>query len=232
MLGAKRSRITGHRRRGRSSPPSTLLGARALPGHVHIGSIVTGSAGRRRALRRQVTGWAIVAIVSLWVHHVVAGADSARAAWTGERKVVVLRAPVAAGHRIDAGDVEAVRMPSSLSPTDAVDTLTDGATAAVELRSGTVLGRSMIGADRRGGAVRSLGPGRVAVVVRTGDLPTPAGPGDVVDVASPGWDAPVATAARVLRIDGDVVTLGVGEDEATATATAGLSGPVALVLRP
>lgn len=231
MLGVRGSRITRHRRRTSSERPSASRRGAAVH-RIHIRPVVPGSAGRRRALRRQAIGWASVAIVAMSVHHVLRTADSTRQAWTGTRQVVVLRAPVKAGHRVDPGDVELLRIPPSLSPTDALRSLTDGATAALDLQSGTVLGGSMLDADRGGGAVRRLDPGRVAVVVRTGDLPTPAGPGDVVDVASPGWDAPVATSARVVRIEGDAVTLDVGEEDATATATAGLAGPVALVLRP
>lgn len=189
------------------------------------------SRGGRRAWRRQAVGWTVVALVIVLVHRSMSQAASARTAWTGDSAVVVLRSAVPAGRRIQVRDVVLVRAPRTLTPSDALRSLPRGAVAAIDLRTGTAIGRSMLRSSPRSAASRSLEPGQVAVVVRTGDLPTPASRGDVVDVASPGWDGPVAARARVIRMDGDTVTLGVREQDATSTAAAALSGPVALVLR-
>ncbi len=212
------------------------MGPLVRPGWLHLPrSIRTagfGSPGRRRALRRQVTGWVLVVVVATILQQSLSAADAARAAWSAERSVTVVRSGIGAGTRIRPDDVTLLRVPAALAPTDALRSLPRDAVAAIDLRAGTPIGASMLTPRRRSATARALRPGRVAVVVRTGDLPTPARPGDVVDVAAPTWERPVATSAEVVRVDGDAVTLAVTEDDATAAATAGLSGPVALVLRP
>lgn len=195
------------------------------------GPVSAASVGRRRVLRRQLAAGVLAVLAGLLVHRGLDDAATARAAWEGGRRVLVLRSPVGAGSRIRADDVEVLRLPSIATPSDAVAALPGGATAAIDLGAGTAVGRSMVSSHRRNPVARSLGAGRVAVVVRTGDLPSPATPGDVVDVTAPDWAAPVATGAHVIREDGDAVTLAVREVDASATATAGLAGPVALVLR-
>jgi hypothetical protein len=102
----------------------------------------------------------------------------------------------------------------------------------VRLSPGTVLSPALLDRRERSATARALTAGRVAVVVRTGELPRLASRGDVVDVASPTWDGPVATSATVVDVDGDAVTLAVREQDAAATAAASLAGPVALVVRP
>lgn len=189
------------------------------------------STGRRRVLRRQLAAGVLAVVAGLLVHRGLDDAATARAAWEGGRRVLVLRSPVGAGSQIRADDVEVLRLPSVATPSDAIATLPGGATASIDLGAGTAVGRSMVSSRRRNPVARSLEPGRVGVVVRTGDLPSPATPGDVVDVTAPDWELPVATTAHVIRVDGDAVTLAVREVDASATATAGLAGPVALVLR-
>ncbi|MBS1838949.1 MAG: SAF domain-containing protein, partial [Actinobacteria bacterium] len=141
-------------------------------------------------LRRHVTGWAVVALTAIVAHGAMTQAATTRAAWAGGRTVLVLRTPVPAGRRIRAADVTTVQAPAALSPADAVGTLPGGAVAAIDLRTGTPIGASMLRVSGRLVGTDSLEPGRVAVAVRTGELPTPASVGDVVDVAAPGWDGP------------------------------------------
>lgn len=192
----------------------------------------TASPGHLRVRRRQVIGMLAVALVAVAVRHTVDTASEVRESWSGDRPVAVLRSPVVAGRRLRDRDVTVAHLPGRLVPTDAVGSLPVGAAAAIDLRPGTVLGRSMIVTDRRSNTARRLERGHVAVAVRTGDVRVAVEPGDLVDAASPGWEAPVARSARVVRVSDDTVTLAVRESDATATATASLSGPVALLLRP
>ncbi|UDY37879.1 SAF domain-containing protein [Dermatobacter hominis] len=190
------------------------------------------SAGHRRARRRRLLAWAVVAAVALGVQRTVTSAAEARAAWTGSTTALVVRRPLAAGADVTTADLTTERRPAAVLPTDALAELPAGALAAVRLSPGTVLTPALLDEKERSATARALPTGRVAVVVRTGDLPRLASRGDVVDVAAPTWDGPVATSATVVAVDGDAVTLAVMEDDAAATAAASLAGPVALVVRP
>lgn len=170
--------------------------------------------------------------MAVGVLRVTASVGSARAAWTGGEAVVVVRRAVAAGERPAQGDVRVEHRPAAAIPVDAVPSLPEDAVATIDLGPGTVLTGAMLHQGTRSDTARALPSGRVAVVVSTGELPRLASRGDVVDVASPTWDGPVATRAEVLAVDDEAVTLAVDESDAAATATASLAGPVALVLRP
>ncbi len=174
----------------------------------------------------------MVAVVALGVQQLSAAAVRARQDWTGDVAVAVLDRAVDGGDPVSAADVRTERRAAATLPDDALDEVPPEAVAVVRLPAGTVLTPSLLELHGRSATARALPVGRVAVVVRTGDLPRLATRGDRVDVASPTWDGPVATDAEVLRVDGDAVTLAVGEDDAAATAAASLSGPVALVVRP
>lgn len=190
------------------------------------------SPGRRRAARRRLLAWAVVAAVAIGVQRSTEAVSTARAAWLGDETVVVVHRSVEAGDALGPADVRVEHRPTATVPVDAVAALPPDAIAAIRLTPGTVIGRTMVRRIGRNGTAGSLPAGRVAVVVRTGDLPPLATRGDVVDVASPTWEGAVATEAEVLAVDDDAVTLAVHELDADATATASLAGPVALVLRP
>lgn len=197
-----------------------------------LSDLRAASPGHRRARSRRLLACLIVAAVAVGVHRTVTAVDTARAAWTGDRVVVVVSRSIEAGEEPQAADVRVEHRPAAVVPDDAVRSLPTGASAAVRLSTGTVVTESMLTRRARNRTAESLPIGRVAVVVRTGDLPRLAVRGDVVDVASPTWDGPVATRAEVLSVEGDAVTLAVRELDADATATASLAGPVALVVRP
>lgn len=190
------------------------------------------SPGRHRVRRRRIVAWVTIVAVAVGVQRTIADAIAERAAWDGSVAVLVVRSTIDAGAPVADGDVEVRRLPPALVPDGHLDEIPDGAVAAVDLPAGTVLTAPLVPARRGSAAARSLPTGHVAVAVRTGELPRLAEEGDVVDVAAPTWDRPVATAATVLRVDGDAVTLAVTPDDAAATAAASLAGPVALVVRP
>jgi Flp pilus assembly protein CpaB len=174
----------------------------------------------------------VVVAVAFGVQRTVASAGATRAEWSAGPSVVVVRRSVDAGAELVPTDVTAARRPRAVVPVDALSEVPGGAIAAVRLSPGTVLTPALLERERRSPTARALRAGRVAVVVRTGDLPRLATRGDVVDVASPNWDEPVAAGAEVLDVDGDAVTLAVDEDDTAATAAASPTGPVAVVVRP
>ncbi len=190
------------------------------------------SPGRRRVRRRRIAAWLAVTAVAIGVQRTVADATAERDAWGGTVPVLVVRRSLGPGVPVTPRDVEHRRMPPALVPDGHLTELPDDGVAAVGLPAGTVLSSPLVPARRGSDAARSLPAGRVAVAVSTGELPRLAEAGDVVDVAAPTWDAPVASAATVLRVDGEAVTLAVRPDDAAATAAASLAGPVALVVRP
>lgn len=217
------------RTRTRIGSPSTT------PGRVRFsapGRLAGRSPGRTRARRRQVLAWLVVALVAVAVQRAVASARAGEARWRGDVEVLVVVGNRDAGSRLDLDDVRVERRPSALVPAERTRSLPRGATAAVRIPRGTVLTDPLLRRDRRSATARALPPGTVAVVVRTGDLPRLAEPGDRVDVAAPTWDGPVATGATVIRTEADSVTLAVAEDDAAATSVASLAGAVALVVRP
>ncbi|HPU38641.1 MAG TPA: hypothetical protein PLS63_03640 [Microthrixaceae bacterium] len=165
------------------------------------------------------------------VQHSVGAAEAQRRSWTSETPVLVLRHRVRAGGPLSSADVQLAHHPRALTPDDTIVALPDDPVAAVDLPAGTPLSSGLV--ERRAGSAtaRALPPGSVAVAVRTGELPRLAERGDIVDVASPSWEQPVATRATVVAVDGDAVTLAVDEGDAASVAAASLSGPVALVVR-
>jgi len=144
----------------------------------------------------------------------------------------VLRTAVGANDRIGLSEVEAHQVPDVAVADDALEELPDGARAAVALRPGSVITGSVLVERSSSRTAQVLPPDHVALVVHTGDLPNLAVRGDSVDVIAPGWEDPVAAGATVLAVTGDATTLAVPDADATSTATASLSGPVALVVRP
>lgn len=189
------------------------------------------SSGQQRARRRRAVAAIVAGAVAFAVQHSVDAATAQRRSWTADTPVLVLRRAVRAGERIGAGDVVRSERPRELSPDDAVASLPADPTAAADLSQGTVLSSGLVERRSRSATARALAPGSVAVAVRTGDLPRLAERGDVVDVASPSWERPVASGATVIAVDGDAVTLAVEDHDASSVAAASLTGPVALVVR-
>ena len=115
------------------------------------------------------------------------------------------------------------------------------------LTEGQVLTEALMDRRERGAVASALPGGTVGVVVSTGPLRPPVETGDHVDVVAGapgglvldgagrddglGQPEPVARRAQVVRIEGERVTLAVRSDQAAATATAALVGPVALLLQ-
>ena len=212
--------------------PRPLLGTiRSLVERLPRPTRAPRSTGRRRARRRRVLGWMAVAVAAVGVHRTVAEARTARDAWTGSVPVLVLERSLDEDAPITARDVRTRRLPRELLPDGHLSVLPDDSVTAAHLPDGTVLSDALVTPRRGSAAARALPTGAVAVAVSTGDLPRLAEPGDVVDVAAPTWDAPVATGATVIDVDGSAVTLAVDEADAPATAAASLAGPVALVVR-
>lgn len=145
--------------------------------------------------------------------------------------VTVLQRAVGTGERVGLDDVATRQVPAAAVPDDALGTLPASARAAVSLRPGSVLSRSLLLDRSTSRTAMMLPAGHVAVVVRTDELPRLAVRGDRVDVVAPGWDEPVAFDARVLSVSEDAATVAVRESDATEVAAASLSGPVALVVR-
>ncbi len=177
------------------------------------------------------------------VSGLVGRARTEAARYHSPRPVLVATHDVAVGARVGAGDVQVQRLPAALVPRDALAAVDAavGHTAIVPIFGGqAVLARNVAGRGRTGAAAL-LPKGTKGIAVPGGPAAARLAAGDTVDVLAtfdPGSAAaagreptfPVASAAPVIDVAGESVTVAVQPEEAKRVAFAIAHGAVTVVL--
>lgn len=204
-----------------------------------IGIGIGGSPIVRRAARHRLGAWLLAAVAAMGVHRAVSQADERSRAWGRTVEVVVATSDISAGATLD-GRTTVQRLPAVAVPRAALTGPTAGRRAGRDVPAGAVLTTFDAGTPGSGPVAARLGQNRSAVRVAVAPAPE-VGPGDRVDVVAPDLD-PVsgsavgarvlARSAEVLEVAEGTATLSVDHDDAAALAAGGLSGPLAVVVRP
>lgn len=173
--------------------------------------------------------WAVIAVLALAAATLAMSAmqriDDARAAWGNSRAVVVAATDIAPGAAL-AGLTRVEHLPGPLVPAAALGVVDPDAIARQAISAGEVV----MAHDVAGDGPRALIPSGWLAVPVAEPVPSGAGPGDAVVVASGG----VALAPDALVVDADAtrVLVAVPADAAPAVAAATASAGVVLLLRP
>ena len=177
------------------------------------------------------------------VARLVGEASSRAARLGGLRSVPVAARAVEAGQVLSAADVAVRRLPAALLPAAPVASSPEGHAALVPLAAGEVVLEAKLAPWGTRGVAALVPPGRraLAVPMERGRLPVRTG--DRVDVlatfetAEPAGDGggqeptfPVATAALVVDVGDEAVTVAVSQHEAPRVAFAVARGTVVLAL--
>lgn len=212
------------------------------------GRAVLGRRPRRRwrtSLRRQpLAFWALAAAAALlawWGTHQALDVAAGRAAAHGGLvEVVVAERDVAPGEPVDDA-VRLAAVPATLVPADALSAVPSGSVARERLLAGEAVASSRLAPQGSVGLAAELGPGERAVAVPTDGPHVPIRVGQRVDVLATvdpslaGRVDPtsvVASAARVLAVDDDAITVAVDEASAHDLATALATAVVTVVVAP
>jgi Flp pilus assembly protein CpaB len=178
----------------------------------------------------------LAAITGTLVARLVDRAADAAARYGSPTRVVVVRRDVAAGERVDAGDVERRNVPAALVPPGALVDAPGGRVTVVPLLRGQIVVAAQLAPPALSPVAALVPAGRVAVAVPTGGLAPPLRRGDVVDVLATfddGVDPPtfaVAERAPVVAVADDAVTVAVDADEVDRVAFAVTTAVVTVVL--
>lgn len=208
---------------------------------------------RRSPLPFWALSVALAACTGLTVSRLVREADARASRLGGLVDAPVMTRAVEAGAVLRAGDVAVRRLPAAALPHGRLAASPTGAVVLVPLAAGEVLLASKLAPDGLRGVAALLPPGRRALAVpvspgglalRLGDRvdvlatfdvvgePAPTDPGDPADptgaAAPPTF--PVASAALVVDVGDEAVTVAVSADEAPRVAFALARGTVALAL--
>lgn len=171
------------------------------------------------------------------VSRLVDRAAAAAARYGSPSDVVVVRRDVAAGTRIERGDVERRAVPAAFVPPGAVTDAPVGRVAVVPLLRGQVVVASQLAPDGLSPVAALVPAGRLAVALPTGGLAPPLRRGDLVDVLATfddGVDPPtfvVTERAPVVAVRPDTVTVAVDAGDVERVAFAATTGVVTIVLR-
>lgn len=175
--------------------------------------------------RQLVIAVGVVAVLAL------AGRGATTSPWGPPVTVKVLAHDLPAGSPLTAADLVAARWPADLVPSDAITELS----AQARLRAPGVAGSVLTDRHVAAGTAGLLpDDGSVAVSVPMDGLPALA-TGDVLDVVATATDGSarrVATAARVVAVDGAWLWLAVARDDADAVTAAGATGRLSVAVRP
>jgi Flp pilus assembly protein CpaB len=170
------------------------------------------------------------AVAALTVLVVLAGIAHAAAGGDGPPTTVYVAAhELQPGDTLRAGDVRRRDWPQDLVPDGALERPTGTLRALVQ--AGAVITAGHLGDDAIAAALSSS---QVAVPVPV-ELAPALVPGSAVDLIGPGPDGRgerLASDARVIGHDAEVVWLGVGADAAVAVSAAVGNGTLAVALRP
>jgi Flp pilus assembly protein CpaB len=195
--------------------------------------------------RRPVAYWAVAAIAvgcAWWgtqsaLDRMTAGTD----AYGGLVPVVVATRDISPGQTLTSSDIAVVDLPERLVPGDVIDTPPIGAVARDQLVEGEAIASARLAPDGAVGVAATLSPDERAVAIGTDRYRPPLRPGQRVDVlattdpTSAGRSGPtttVATAARVLTVDDDGITVAVGREASLDLATALATSVDSVVVTP
>ena len=188
----------------------------------------------RRALRRPIVWWALVALAAITtgvsVQQQYARAVEQQLAWGSQARVVVATADIDVGESI-ASATELRVWPSAVVPDGALTDISVDDVARVRLVTGELILAERVSSGATGGLVDLLPAGTVAVGVPIGSGTPPLSVGDRVDLLATfnrrtdqPTDEPdttkVAERAVVVDVTSDVVTVAIDSDRAAATASA------------
>ena len=177
-------------------------------------------------------------LVGLVVHRTTAAAAAVTAHLGRTTPVVVVQRAVAAGARLEPGDVAITHRPIAHVPDGAVTDDPTGRTVRTTLRAGEVLVRPRLADADRSGPAALVPEGWRAVAVPVVDVAVPAQPGDLVDVVA-SFDPTlvardpslvVAADAVVVDVADEAVTVAVPRSRLTEVAFALTNGVVLLAL--
>ena len=190
-----------------------------------------------------VTVAAVALVTALAMSHLLGRAGAEAARYGSPRSVVMAVRDLGVGDDVRAGDVSVKRLPAALVPPDAIADPTDshGRTVVVAVFAGEPILRCQLAPWGRHGVSALLPPGTRGVTVAAGATAARLSRGDTVDVlatfdpAAAGQDQEptfaVATAAPVVDVRGEAVTVAVKPEEAKRVAFAVTHGAVTLALR-
>ena len=196
---------------------------------------------RLRLHRRPLVFWALAVglsvVTGLTVSRVVGEAAARAERLGGLREVPVAARPVDAGQVLGEGDVTMRRLPAAAVPDGPLARSPVGHTTLVPLARGEVVLESKLAPFGLKGVAALVPPGRRALAVPAGRGGLAVRPGQRVDVlatfdAAEGGEPtlPVATAALVVDVADEAVTVAVRPDEAPRLAFAVARGTVTLAL--
>ena len=196
----------------------------------------------RSPLPYWVTVAAVAVVTALAVSQLIGRAQAEAARYGSPRQVLVATRDMAVGDEVGAGDVIARRLPSALVPPGAVRDPAEshGRAVVVALFAGEVLLRQHLAPWGRRGVAALLPPGTRGITVAAGAAAGRLSRGDAVDVlatfdpaAAQGQEPTfaVATAAPIVDVRGESVTVAVDPDEAKRVAFAITHGAVTLAVR-
>lgn len=191
-----------------------------------------------RVLRRPAVWWAATIIVALVAAMMVGNLHSAakrnRDAWGTPTTVLVATNTIEAGAAIGE-QFSVAQWPQALVPAGAIDTVDPAAVAAAPIFEGEPLIAPRLSGSGAGLGAR-IPSGRSAVAVSALLIPTGLAVGDRVDLVATfpsgvaQHDGVVASAAVVIDVDEDQVTVAVTPDEVSATATAITRGTLTMLV--
>ena len=184
---------------------------------------------------------AVAMLTALFVSQLVGRAQAEAARYGRLRPVLVATRDVPLGHALSTADAEVRRLPAALVPSSALPSAAggEGRTVVVALFEGEPVLRGHLAPWGRRGVAALLPPGTRGLTVPAGAAASHLARGDVVDVlatfdpdSAPGHEPtfPVATAAAVLDVDHETVTVAVDPEEAKRVAFAVAHGSVTVVL--
>ena len=186
---------------------------------------------------------AVAVATALVVSHVLGRATAEAARYGGPKLVVVATRDIALGDTVVAGDVAVRRLPAGLVPSDAVADPAQavGRVAVVAVFEEEPVLRRHLAPWGRKGVSALLPPGTRGITVAAGPTAARLGKGDSVDVlatldpaaaSAAGTEPtfPVATAASVIDVREESVTIAVSPEEAKRVAFAVAHGAVTLTL--
>ena len=185
---------------------------------------------------------AVAVVTALAVSQLIGRANAEAARYGSARTVLVAVRDVAVGDEVGAGDVVVRRLPAALVPGGAVGDPAEahGRTVVVALFPGEAVLRRHLAPWGRRGVAALLPPGTRGITVPAGATAGRLGRGDTVDVlatfdpaAAQGQEPTfaVATAAPIVDVRGESVTVAVDPEEAKRVAFAITHGAVTLAVR-
>jgi Flp pilus assembly protein CpaB len=197
----------------------------------------------RSPLSYWVAVGALALVTTLAISQLLGRARTEAARYGSPRSVLVATRDLTAGDQVKEGEVEVRSLPSALVPPDAVGdpSQAQGRVVVAPVFTGQAIVRRQLAPWGLTGAAALLPAGKRGISVAAGPAAARLVKGDTVDVlatfdpATPEGAGkeptfPVATAASVIDVGGEAVTIAVDPEEAKRVAFAVAHGAVTVVL--